>query len=259
MASTGRTRVPLLLVLPIAVAAVVTPLVLSGGRASAQPPSQPPGADVKAIYLADCAICHAADGHGTNRGPTLVGVGRASLDYYLTTGRMPITDPAVQLGNPNQKVKRRKPFYSPTVIRGLEDYVQGLTGAGGPDIPSILPVGDVAGGGELFRLQCAACHAWAGDGGALLHREAPSLHHDTGTQIGDAVRAGPGLMPAFGQAALTDNQLNNLVAYVRYLDHPDDRGGEPLWHLGPMAEGGVAVICGLGLMLLTIRWIGDKE
>ena len=67
------------------------------------------------------------------------------------------------------------------------------------------------------------------------------------------------LMPAFGQAALTDNQLNDLAAYVRYLDHPDDRGGEPLWHLGPMAEGGVAVICGLGIMLLTIRWIGDKE
>src|SRR5207302_794307 len=175
MASTGGARVPLLLVLPIAVAAVVTPLVLSGGRASAQPPSHLPGAAVKAIHLARCALCPRARG------------------------------------------------------------------------------------GELFRLQCAACHAWAGDGGALLHREAPSLHHDTPTQIGDAVRAGPGLMPAFGQAALTDNQLNDLAAYVRYLDHPDDRGGEPLWHLGPMAEGGVAVICGLGIMLLTIRWIGDKE
>src|SRR5947208_9520042 len=257
MASTGRTRVPLLLVLPIAVAAVVTPLVLSGERASAQPPSQPPGADVKAIYLADCAICHAADGHGTNRGPTLVGVGRASLDYYLTTGRMPITDPAVQLGNPNQKVKRREPFYSPRVIRGLEDYVQGLTGAGGPDIPSILPVGDVAGGGELFRAQCAACHAWAGDGGALLHREAPSLHRATATQIAEAVRVGPGLMPAFGTAAVSDRQLDSVAAYVRYLDHPKDRGGNPLWHLGPVAEGAIAWIFGTGILVLATRWIGE--
>src|SRR5947208_16079552 len=127
MASTGRTRVPLLLVLPIALAAVVTPVVVTGGRASAQPPSQPPGADVKAVYLADCAICHGADGHGTNRGPTLVGVGRASLDYYLTTGRMPITNPARELGDPDQVVRRRTPFYPPGTITALEDYVEGLT------------------------------------------------------------------------------------------------------------------------------------
>src|SRR5947208_16275021 len=179
MASTARTRVPLLLVLPIALAAVVTPVVLTGARASAQPPSQPPGADVKAVYLADCAICHGADGHGTNRGPTLVDVGRASLDYYLTTGRMPITNPALELGNPNQTVKRHKAFYGPRVIRELEDYIQTLTGRGGPDIPTVLPVSDLADGGDLFRLQCAACHAWAGDGGALLHREAPALHSAT--------------------------------------------------------------------------------
>src|SRR5207302_4522815 len=136
---TGGARVPLLLVLPIAVAAVVTPLVLSGGRAAAQPPSQPPGADARAVYLADCAICHGADGHGTNRGPTLVGVGRASLDYYLTTGRMPITDPNQFLGNPDQEITRHDPFYPPQTITALEDYIQGLTGPGGAPIPDMSP------------------------------------------------------------------------------------------------------------------------
>ena len=92
-------------------------------------------------------------------------------------------------------------------------------------LPKITFIASVAQGGSVFRLQCAACHAWAGDGGALLHREAPALHEATPTQIAEAVRVGPGAMPAFGTAALTDGQLADLVAYVRYLDHPKDRGG----------------------------------
>ena len=150
--------------------------VLLVPRANASPPRQVQPADVDRLYLADCAICHGADARGTNRGPTLVGVGRASLDYYLTTGRMPITDPARFLGNPDQELNRRKPFYSPAVIGALEDHIQRLTGPGGPPIPNIDPNANRAAGGELFRLQCAACHAWAGDGGGLLQREAPDLH-----------------------------------------------------------------------------------
>ena len=89
---------------------------------------------------------------------------------------MPITNPARELGDPDQVVRRRTPFYPPGTITALEDYVEGLTGGGGPPIPTVDPHANRADGGEVFRLQCAACHAWAGDGGALLHREAPSLH-----------------------------------------------------------------------------------
>jgi hypothetical protein len=65
-------------------------------------------------------------------------------------------------------------------------------------------------------------------------------------------------MPRFGAAALTPRQLDSLVRYVRYLDRPDDRGGNPLWHLGPFAEGAVAVFVGLGLLVLAVRWIGTR-
>jgi ubiquinol-cytochrome c reductase cytochrome c subunit len=108
-------------------------------------------------------------------------------------------------------------------------------------------------------LQCAACHAWSGDGGALLQREAPSIHPASALEIAEAVRAGPGNMPAFGRAALDDRQLQSLVRYVRYLDHPDDRGGAPLWHLGPLAEGAVAVFVGLALLVVAVRWIGSRS
>jgi len=227
------------------------------------------------IYLRDCAVCHGADGRGTNAGPTLFHVGRASLDYWLSTGRMPLYAntprvpgprrverplPGQQLADPNATPRRQRPAYPQPVIDALINYVYDLTGGDGLGIPPLHPASaNLADGGELFRQQCAACHAWAGDGGALLHREAPSLHDGTTMQIAEAIRIGPGAMPAFGGAALTDAQLNDLVAYVRYLDNPEDRGGEPLWHLGPVAEGGIAWVFGLGILLVAVRWMGESS
>ncbi|MBV8236495.1 MAG: c-type cytochrome [Acidimicrobiia bacterium] len=251
----GTTR--LYFAAPFVLAAIATVAVVP--RAVAAPPRQTAPPPVSQLYLSDCATCHGADARGTNRGPSLVGVGRASLDYYLTTGRMPISDPNKFLGDPYQEITRHKRYYSFQTISQLEDYIQGLTGDSGPPIPDIDPTASRAAGGELFRLQCAACHAWAGDGGALLHREAPQLHDATATQIGEAVRVGPGLMPAFGHAAIDDRQLDQLAAYVRYLAAPQDRGGNPLWHLGPFAEGLVAWAIGMTFLLLTIRWIGERK
>src|SRR5262249_40978793 len=140
--------------------------------------------------------------------------------------------------DPSDRVERGEPAYSPATIRRLVRYVSDLVGPGGPPIPHVdLARGDLARGGTLYRLQCAACHAWSGGGGALLHVDAPTTHPATPTQIAEAVRGGPGNMPAFGQAALTRSQLDSVVRYVRYLRQPDDRGGLPLWHLGPLPEG----------------------
>src|SRR5437773_3561823 len=126
---TARTR---LLALPFVIAASAPVLFLP--RAAAGPRSQtapPPPPSVLRTWLADCAICHGADARGTNRGPSLNGDWRASVDYELTTGRMPITDPGVQLGNPNQVIRRHKPYYDPPTINGLEDYIDGITGGTG--------------------------------------------------------------------------------------------------------------------------------
>jgi ubiquinol-cytochrome c reductase cytochrome c subunit len=225
-------------------------LQVGPARARGAVPSQTP--DIRDIYLRDCATCHGADGHGTDLAPDLRGAGAALVDYYLSTGRMP-------LPTPDATVARHHPAYPPRTIDALVGYVTTLTGGGGPPIPSVdVAAGDLAAGGTLFRLQCAACHAWSGDGGALLHREAPSTHRATPLQIAEAVRSGPGNMPAFGVAALTHAQMQDVVRYVRYLDHPDDRGGNGLGHLGPLAEGAVAVFVGLGLLLVAVRWIGTR-
>lgn len=241
----------------------------AGAGAAAADPSPAPG---RFLYLRDCAVCHGADATGTNLGPTLQGAGRARVDFWLATGRMPLVSsparlpatgklqplPDVELGDPSAPTHRHNPAYPPQVMGALEDYVASIA-PGGPDVPSLSITGaDVATGGEVYRLECAACHSWSATGGALYQREAPSLGRATPTQIAEAVRTGPGQMPSFGREAVPDDQLADVVAYVRYLAHPDDRGGASLWHLGPVAEGGVAIIGGLGILLLAVRWIGER-
>jgi ubiquinol-cytochrome c reductase cytochrome c subunit len=211
----------------------------------------PSTADATAIYLRDCAVCHGADGHGTSTGPTLAGWGRAGVDYALSTGRMP-------LRSPGATPERGTPAYDAATRAALVDYVAGLV-PGGADIPAVDPAsGDIAVGGQVFRAQCAACHQWAGSGGALLHREAPPLGDATATQIAEAVRTGPGAMPVFGENAVGPHDLNGLVRYVQYLHDPEDRGGLGLWHIGPVAEGAVA-LAAIGVLMFVLRYVGSRR
>lgn len=206
----------------------------------------------QAIFQRDCAVCHGNTARGSNRGPSLVGSGAAALDFWLSTGRMP-------LRSPSETPSRHTPSYDPATIRALISYIQSLTGPGGPPIPMVdLRNATLSTGGEFFRVQCAACHSWAGEGGALLSRAAPPTSHASPTQIFEAIRTGPGAMPRFGQAALSDREVNDVVAYVQYLNHPLDRGGNPLGRIGPLAEGAAALVIGLGLMAAASRWIGTR-
>lgn len=222
------------------------PLLAALGPARAE--QAPPPPHIAQTYLADCAMCHGRFGEGTVRAPSLQGVGAAYVDYMLSTGRMPLKagqDPT----------KRHTPSYSPEVIAQLVDYVASFAPGGFPVPKPDVAGADVANGGELYRLNCAACHQSVGSGGALLDREAPPLHSATAVQVAEAVRVGPGQMPAFGTAALSDSDVADVAAYVTTVLHnPKDRGGIPIWHLGPVPEGAVAIVVGLGLLVLFAVW-----
>lgn len=246
-----RGRALLFGLAPCLIGAVVFAVVSRPGRMPAAGAAATPS--IRTVFLADCAVCHGSDGQGAANGPSLAGVGAAAIDYWVSTGRMPLSP-----SHRGARIDRRKPKYPPAEIAALVDYVARLTG-GGPPIPYVSTDGaDPAAGGVLYRLNCAACHSWAGTGGALEDREAPSIRPSTPTQIAEAVRTGPDPMPRFGDAALTDKQLADVVAYIQRLDHPDDRGGNPLGHAGPLAEGAVAIVLGLGALLVVSRLIGTR-
>jgi ubiquinol-cytochrome c reductase cytochrome c subunit len=241
----------------VAGAALVVSLAI-GGVAAAQPVTIPPPPDPvqvaagRALFEVACTSCHGVEGDGTARGPSLRGVGAASADFFLTTGRMP-------LDRPRSQSLRKPPAFSPGEIALLTAYVASL-GQGPPIPPVDADRGDIAGGYQLFADNCASCHSSAGAGGALGHAVyAPPLNRATARQVAEAIRIGPGAMPVFGPDTFDDGEVDSVVRYVLYLREPDDAGGLDLGHLGPLSEGLVAWAVGLLGVLLAARWIGTQD
>jgi ubiquinol-cytochrome c reductase cytochrome c subunit len=216
-------------------------------------------------FQRDCAWCHGNAGQGTPRAPDLISGrnGGAMTDFMLGTGRMPIQDAS-------DIVKEGPPAYPPDVIEKIVRYVVSLGGKG-PDVPAVDPTaGDLAQGGELFQANCAACHSATGIGGTLTTgigasssesrsgNQVPGLERATPTEIAEAMRAGPGTMPAFGKTTFSDEEVDSIIRYLLYIRSGQNRGGADLGRVGPVAEGAVAWIVGLGAILLLARWIGKS-
>jgi ubiquinol-cytochrome c reductase cytochrome c subunit len=239
----------------VATFAVAAVLVAPGRAPATQATAEPDPvrvAEARQLFLIGCASCHGEDGSGTSQGPSLERSGEAGAYYYLSTGRMPMAD--------NREQPRRKaPVYSPEEMDLLVEYVASL--GRGPALPEVdLSHADLAEGGVLFRSHCAPCHTAAGIGGALSYgRAAPSVHASEPEQVAAAVRAGPGQMPVFGPEILNEEQLNDVVAYVQYLRSPATPGGAALGGSGPISEGFVSWIFGVGALMLAVLWIGKRQ
>jgi ubiquinol-cytochrome c reductase cytochrome c subunit len=121
-------------------------------------------------------------------------------------------------------------------------------------------------GAVLFQENCAACHSSTGIGAALTSGEtAPGVRDVPATVIAEAIRVGgagllTGDMPRFDERTLSDEQVDSIVRYIlEVLQAPSDPGGLPLDHIGPVAEGFIAVFVLLPLLALVIRWLGKKS
>ena len=155
---------------------------------------------------------------GTENGPSLQGVGPASVDFMLRTGRMPLANPA------DQPV-RGEPKFTPGQIEALIAYVASIA-PGGEPIPTVdTSAGDLALGAEVFLNDCAACHGAGASGDSVGGGQiAPSLYPADPTEIGEAVRIGPGLMPRFGPETIDQHELDSLAAYLRVAPRQRRRG-----------------------------------
>jgi ubiquinol-cytochrome c reductase cytochrome c subunit len=240
---------------------------------SAQPPSgivRP--ADEKSLsllelgeqlYAGNCATCHGPEGRGVamasplrgagggvRLGPSLQGVGALAADFYLRTGYMP-------LGDPFDEPRRRRVEFRARELDALIAYVASL--GEGPGVPQPAPEeGSLSEGLALFTEHCAGCHQVAAEGGYVTNTVAPSLKDATATQIAEAVRIGPNVMPTFSETAISDAQLDSIIAYVEYSRNPDDRGGWGIGHIGPVPEGMVAwLVAGIALLAACVV-IGER-
>jgi ubiquinol-cytochrome c reductase cytochrome c subunit len=203
-----------------------------------------------ALFDSSCASCHGLNAGGVRgRAPSLHGVGALAADFYLQTGRMPLPSPKAQ-------PLRTRPAFSQGKIKALVAYVASF---GGPGIPAVAPRrGSLAEGQRLFGLDCAGCHTIQGQGGIVTGAIAPSLNEATPTQIGEAVRIGPYVMPRFGEGELSNEQMNSLARYVQSIQHPDNLGGWGIGRIGPIPEGMVAWLLAAAALLLIARLLGER-
>jgi ubiquinol-cytochrome c reductase cytochrome c subunit len=223
------------------------------------------------LYEAHCQSCHGYQGRGgETSAPPLISAGAAAADFYLSTGRMP-------LNNPANEPTTHEPLFNPLQIRQLVAYINALpvitgTHMPGPTIPEVAPLCPTAvpdpndpgcvtlsEGSAAFATNCAQCHHATGSGGILSKGNVvPSLHSATLTQVAEAMRVGPAPMPVFGPGQIDDHQMSAIAQYVEYLKSPKNRGGLAISGLGPVAEGFVGVIFGFGILLFAVRMIGNR-
>lgn len=232
----------------LALAVVLAALALVGAVGSPARGQQDQQAEGRVLFERGCSSCHGRDLRGIpGRGPNLRGVGEAAADFYVRTGRMPLSDPD------DQPVRGESP-YDPREQAALIAYVASY---GGPAIPRVDPArGNLADGLRLFGDHCMGCHQVVAEGGITTTGVVPDLHESAPVDVGEAMTVGPYVMPQFPQ--LSDADVNSIARYVEYTKDPDDTGGWGIGHIGPVPEGMVAWLLGGLALLLVIRVIGER-
>jgi ubiquinol-cytochrome c reductase cytochrome c subunit len=255
----------------LALAAWLAAGTVAVGTAGAQPqsgivrpttePSAPSVALGAQLYAGNCASCHGIAGTGISsprpgaggllgQGPPLRGVGTLAADFYLRTGYMPLSSPHDQPG-PDRVLLSDKEIVS------LERYVASLRK--GPPVPQPDPAsGSISEGTQLFTEHCAGCHQELARGGFVTGAEVPPLQTVKATQIAEAVRIGPYLMPRFSPSQISDAQLNSIIKYVLSTRHPPNRGGWGIGNLGPIPEGMVTWWIAAPLLLVCCLAIARR-
>jgi ubiquinol-cytochrome c reductase cytochrome c subunit len=216
-------------------------------------------ADVEAgrqLYNNSCITCHGANLEGVaGRGPTIVGTGSADVYFQVSTGRMPApVQGAWEL--------RKIPKFNEKQIQQLGAFVQSK--GGGPEAPppgtNLRAGSDKLGdGGELFRLNCASCHGATAHGAPLsAGKIAPDLYRATDDQLYTAMLVGPENMPVFSNNQITPEQKRAIISYVQAMKASNDPGGSGIGRIGPVAEGLVIWTAGIGVLMISILWIGAR-
>lgn len=252
-----RRRHPVAIVVLLLAALSMTGSAYATLKPSAAAPSALGGGELvkegRDLFIGNCASCHGADGSGSNAGPSLIGVGAASVDFQVGTGRMPLAEPGIQA--PRGEVK-----FNDEQIAAIAAYVDSL--GGGPGLPDSqytdLAGADAARGGEIFRVNCAMCHNYAGAGGALTRgKYAPSLMGVDSKHMYEAMLTGPQSMPVFDDATLTPQDKEDVIAYLRALEEQPSPGAG-LQSIGPSGDALVIWTFGIGLLLAAAVWITRK-
>ena len=209
--------------------------------------------DAAMLYQTRCSSCHGLNLQGGPQAPPLVNVDAADVDFMLQTGRMPAE-------RPWEEEVRKPPIFTHAQISELVAYVMSKS-SGEQSLPAIHSGGDVRSGQIVYAENCAQCHSATGKGNNVGYRNvAPSMMDSTPLEIAEAVRTGPDVMPKFGPHVIDQKHLDDLLAYVRWLQTANyNAGGFALSNWGPISEGFVAWAIGISVLVFLVRRLGSTD
>jgi len=177
------------------------------------------------LYLENCAICHGNDGQGGMGIPL-------ALDDFLKSASTDYIKQTIRLGRPNRIMPS---FYwmPETDINEIVHFIDGWRKTPAPTW-DLKPVkADKKSGETLYKQKCAACHGNDGRGGkgSGLHFSRPNgiaitppalnnqglLNSAPDTMLHYIITHGrkDTPMPSAKQLGLSNNDINNLVSYIR--------------------------------------------
>lgn len=214
----------------------------------------------KQLFDTSCVTCHGANLQGVpDRGPSLIGVGEAAVYFQVSSGRMPAMRGEAQ-------TPRKESIFDDRQTDALGAYVQAYGGGptvlrdeNGDIVQQSLRGDDLGRGGDLFRLNCASCHNFTGQGGALSSgKYAPDLDPANEQQILTAMITGPQNMPRFSERQIPFEEKQDIIGYVKAVTEDRNPGGYGLGGFGPAPEGMVIWIIGMVAAIGAALWIGAR-
>ena len=222
------------------------------------------------LYGVHCSTCHGADLKGSQGVPSLLEAGGSAVDFYMTTGRMPLAVRSADDGSNHSPLGQTsaagsQAYHVPSLFdarqtAAIDAYVDAHARQR-TAIPNVrLNPSALQRGRRIFENNCQACHGAAAQGATAGDQwVALPLNQANPTQIGEAIRVGPGVMPRFTTAQLSNDDIDAVATYVRYLaESPQTYGGAVLEYLGPISEGAVSAIVGVGFLFWVIYFTGTK-
>lgn len=194
---------------------------IAGGLVQAAP-------DGRALYIEHCSACHRMDGQG--------GIGLPLASAKLAD----VTDDYLRKTIRNGRPGRVMPAFqrmSDAQVSAVVGFLRKRTDTSEPQLSGEPVVGDAENGALIYAEHCTECHGDDGSGegegtGVTLSRERtflvmPASISNPGflASVSDqmlhrVVEAGrkSSDMPAFGRGKLNEQEINDVVAYVRSFE-----------------------------------------
>ncbi len=205
------------------------------------------------LYDTHCVTCHGANLQGSSGVPSLQNAGGAATDFYLITGRMPGAARATQ-------AVHMAPHFTRQQIDALDAYITSRAKRA-ISIPTVtVNAALLQHGRSLYEEHCQACHGAGAEGATAGYGWiALPLYRSTPTEVAEAIRIGPGVMPRFNASQLSARDVDAIATYVHALSvEPQRYGGLTMDYLGPTAEGLIGGILGVGALFWVIFFTGTK-